>query len=561
MDSKLDYYRRRKNALWTERSYFIDGYQQISKLLLPNNGRFLQSNPNQKRTLNTILDSSATDALDVLSAGLMSGMTSPARPWFRLGLADKELEEYQPVKEWLFIVTSLMREVFTRSNTYQGLHMKYQELGAFGTSAAFVRPNFERVTHMQNFTAGEYAISTNNLGIVDTLYREVPMTTEQIVAEFGIDNVSQGVKDQYQRGNYNNWTKVIHAVEPRKDSEREYKQLGPKNMAFKSCYFEEKGNGDKLLRESGFEDFPVLSPRWSVAGGDFYGYGPSHKALGDIKQLQSEQMAKGKAIDYQVDPPLQVPTTLKGKPKSLLPGGVTYVDTAGGSEAIRTAFEVNLRLDYLLADIDDVRNRIRTAYKADMFLMLANDRRSGVTATEVAERHEEKLLMLGPTLERLHDETLKPLIDITFTTMLKAQILPPPPKELEGQDLKVDFISTLAQAQKAIGLAGVDRMLMTVGSVAQSKGDPSVWDKVDTDEILDGYGDMLGIDPQYIVANDQVAMIRKERMEQAKAQQAMEQAPALAKAASDLSNTDTEGTNGLTDVMRQFSGYSSNSPA
>jgi len=561
-ETPITQYKRRKQALWNERSSWLADYQEISSNLLPRSGRFFDTDRNRGGRRNqNIIDSTGTEALDVLGAGLMAGMTSPARPWFRLGIPDEDLMQYDPVKQWLFKSTKIMREIFSRSNSYRSLHTLYEELGGFGTAASFLRPDFNDVIRLYPLTAGEYAISTDHRNEVDTVYREIAMTVAQVVQEFGIENVSQSIKNQHDRNNLDQWVTVIHCVEPRLDSEREYGKKDGKNKRFKSCYFEAGGDSKKPLRESGFDDFPCLTPRWAVRGGDIYGHGPGMRALGDVIQLQHEQLRKGTAIDYQTQPPLQLPVSMKGRENDLLPGGMSYVDMANPNQAIRTAFEVQLNLQHLLLDMEDVRKRIRKAFYSDLFLMLANDTRSGITATEVAERHEEKLLMLGPVLERLHNEMLSPLIDLTFTQMVQTGIMPTPPKELEGMDLKVEFVSTLAQAQRAVGLASVDRMLMTVGSIANAKQDASVWDKIDTDQILDGYGDMLGIDPQFIVADDRVAFIRKSRVEAQQAQQAAEQAPAIAQTAATLSDIDMNGNNGLTDIMRQFSGYSANSPA
>lgn len=561
-ESLIQYYKRRRQMLWNERSPWIKDYKDISEYLLPRTGRFMESDRNQGSKRNTkILDSSATKALDVLSAGLMAGMTSPARPWFRLGIPDDDLEKFEPVQDWLFSVTKVMRAIFSRSNTYRGLHSLYEELGAYGTASTFLRPDFKDVLRLYPMTVGEYAISTDARNEVTTVYREIPMTIAQVVEEFGRDNVSVAVKTAYERRQLDQWVTVVHCVEPRPDNQRDIRKRDGLNMPFASCYFEASGNADKPLRESGFKTFPALVPRWATRGNDIYGEGPGFSALPDIIQLQHEQLRKARGIDYQTDPPLQVPLSMKGRENDLLPGGMTYVDMAGGSQGIKTAFEVQLNLQHLLLDLDDVRRRIDAVFYKDLFLMLANDNRSGITATEVAERHEEKLLMLGPVTERLNNELHAPLIDATFEYMVDADLVPPPPKELEGMDLKVEFIGTLAQAQRAVGLASVGRLLMTVGQVAQAKGDPGVWDKLDTDSMIDGYGDMLGVDPQYIVGNDKVVMIRQQRAQAQQAQQAAEQMPAMAQAAANLSSVDTSGNNALTDVMRQFSGYSGASPA
>jgi hypothetical protein len=186
-------------------------------------------------------------------------------------------------------------------------------------------------------------------------------------------------------------------------------------------------------------------------------------------------------------------------------------------------------------------------------LMLANATNTRMTATEVAERHEEKLLMLGPVLERLHNELLDPLIDITFQRMIEADMLPPPPEELQGMDLSVEFVSMLAQAQRAVGTNSVDRFVANLGNVAGIK--PEVLDKFDPDEWADAYGDMLGVDPKMIVANDKVAIIRENRA-QAAAQQAQAQMMAEnAQTAKTMSETNIQNPSALTNVIDMYSGY------
>lgn len=538
---------KRKAALWKERSTWDSHIKDISKVLLPMSGRFFESDRNDgRKRFNNIFDSTATKSLNVMAAGLMAGMTSPARPWFRLATSDSDLMEYEPVKIWLDDVTMLMREVFSRSNTYRSLHSIYLELGAFGTASSIVMPDYDNIVHHHPLTFGEYAISTNARGRVDTMYREFQMTVSQIVGEFGIDNVSHTVKNMWDNRNYDTWVTVVHAIEPR--TNRDNGKMDDKNMPFKSCYIEAgKDDYEKYLRESGFKNFKVLAPRWNVSGGDIYGSSPGMESLGDIRQLQHQQLRKGQAIDYQVNPPLQVPTSLKNQGADRLPGGIIYTDQTVQGGGIRSVYEVNLNLQYLLEDIRDVRERIRGTFYADLFMMLANDNRSGITATEVAERHEEKLLMLGPVLERLHNELLNPLIDLTFEQLVEADVLPPIPPELEGIDLKVEFVSMLAQAQRAVGINSIDRLLTTVGGMASMK--PDILDKINFDQVVDDYSDMLGVSPSLIVSDDNVAVMREQRAAQAQqAQQIAMMQPMvdMAKTASDINP----------DVIDQFSGYS-----
>jgi hypothetical protein len=540
---------QRKGSLWQERESWIPHWREISEYQQPRLGRYMVSDTNRggKRS-NSIYDNTAVGAARTLAAGMMSGMTSPARPWFALALADKDLMEFGPVKTWLYRTTLLLRDVFARSNTYRSLHQGYEELGLFGTWADVVLHDFDNVIHHYPLTIGEYALGTDAKGRVNTMAREFQMSVGQMVSMFGYERVSDTVKSLYSRNQLDAWLPVVHMIEP--NTGRVAGKMDGKSMAFASTYTEVGGNQDRFLRESGFKVFPGLCPRWSVTGNDIYGGSPGMEALGDVKQLQHQQLRKSQGIEYMVNPPLQVPTAYKDAAQQRLPGGVMFVDTATPGGGVRTAFDVNINLEHLLGDIQDVRGRIRNAYYADLFMMLANDTRSGVTATEIAERHEEKMLMIGPVLERLHDELLKPLIDMTFNHCAESGILPTPPRELQGVNVNPEFISVLAQAQRIVSAQGMDRLLATVGNLVGI--DAGVVDKIDFDQAIDDYGVMYGVNPEVIVPDNVVAEKRAAKAKQQAAQSAMAAAPALAGAAKDVSQIDTKN---MRDVMSGLQGY------
>lgn len=542
----------RWGQLYNERSSWMTHWKEISDYLLPRSGRFfVEDRNNGGKRHNNIYDSTGTKALRILAAGMMAGMTSPARPWFRLTTSDPQLDESAAVKAWLADVTRLMQMVFSKSNTYRALHSMYEELGAFGTGSSIVLADFDSVIHHYPLTTGEFALAADHRGQVNTLYREFQITVAQMVREFGRSNCSTTVQTLFDKGALESWVSITHAIEPRTD--RDMTKRDDRNMAWKSIYFEHGGNEDQILRESGFKEFPALCPRWATSGGDIYGNSPAMEALGDIKQLQHEQLRKAQGIDYKTKPPLQAPSTMKSRDVDTLPGGITFVDSASPNGGIRTAFDANIDLSHLLADIQDVRERIKGSFYADLFLMLANNTNTNMTATEVAERHEEKLLMLGPVLERLHNEILDPLTEMTFSRMVEANIVPPPPDELQGMELNVEFVSMLAQAQRAIATNSVDRFVGNLGAVAGIK--PEVLDKFDADRWADAYADMLGIDPELIVPGDKVALIRKQRAEAMQAQQQAAMLNQGADTAQKLGSVDTSQQSALTDVTRAFSGY------
>ena len=545
----------RWTALKTERSTWFPHWQELSTNIQPRLGQFLVTDQNkgQKRH-NNIYDSTGTRALRILAAGMMAGVTSPARPWFRLSTQDPELAEFHSVKLWLADVRRIMLDIFARSNTYRALQTVYEELGCFGTAATIPLTNFDTVIHHYPTTIGQYCVASDPEGRVNTLFREMSKTVSELVREFGWANVSITVKNLWNAGNLDAWVPILHVIEPRYD--RDKSKADALNMPYRSCYFEQGSAHGEYLREGGFLRFRPLVPRWQTNANDIYGYSPGMEALGDIKQLQHEQLRKAQGIDYMTKPPLQVPTAMKGREINQLPGGVNYIDGSAQGGSIGSLFEVRLDLNHLLADIQDVRGRIEGAFYADLFLMLAQTDKN-MTATEVAERHEEKLLMLGPVLERLHDEMLSPLVAGTFEDALRAGILPPPPPELGGVPVRVEFISMLAQAQRAVSTGALDRYVGTLGTVAQFK--PQVLDKFDQDKWADAYADALGVDPELIISTEDATVVREER---AKQQAAAERSAALnqtADTAQKLGTVQTKGgaSNATNDIMSLFSGYAS----
>lgn len=535
---------KRWNALKNERSSWDEHWQDISRNLLPRNGRFIVTDRNKgDKRFNKIYDSTATRALRILEAGMMSGMTSPARPWFKLTIANDNLISSHEVKVWCDQVTELMHQVFSRSNTYEALQRIYEELGAFGTAASIITFDFENVIHHYPLTIGEYCIATNHKDQVDTLYRKFQKTVAQVVDDFGVENVSDSVKRQYEEGQYDNWVTIIHAIEPRRN--RDPAKRDNKNMPFRSVYIEEASREDKVLRESGYRRFPAVCPRWSVSGGDIYGNSPGMEALGDIHQLQIEQKRKAQAIEYKTRPPLAFPKDLMGRENDTLPGGIVYTDTTSLA-GIRPLFEANLDLSHIKEDINETQNRINGNFFSDVFMMISSQTDHKMTATEVAERHEEKMLVLGPVLERLQNELLNPLIETTFDFMTEARILPPPPDELQGVDINIQLVSILAQAQVAIQMNSIDRFIGSVGQVAAIN--QNVLDKVNFDSYVDVAAKALGIDQSLIVPDEQVQAVREQRAQQQQAQQQAEMVNQAADTMQKLgsANKDAGSMDGLT---------------
>jgi hypothetical protein len=502
---------------------------------------------------------------------MMGGLTNPARPWFRLTTPDPKLAEFGAAKEWLEHVTQRMTTAFHRSNLYNALPTTYGDMGVFATAGLFIEEDFDSVIRCYPFPIGSYMIATDDKLMVRVMYRELAMTVRQLLKKFGKigfngqpdwSNFSLTVKTLFDRGNLETWINVSHVLIPNPDHDP--RKLSSKNKMFRSVYYEtgnmsgsslnyiRKDDADRYLRDSGYDYFQFLAPRWEVTGEDTYGTScPGMEVLGDIKQLQLGEKKGMKAIDKQVDPPMTGPSSLRTVPSSILPGGTTWVDVREGQQGFRPAHEVRLSIQELEMKQEQVRERISRAFYEDLFLMLAQSDRRQITAREIEERHEEKLVALGPVLEQTNQDLLNPLIDITFAIMLQQGQIPEPPEELDGVPLKVEYISIMAQAQKLIGVGSIERFSGFVGQVIAQTQDPSHLDKVDIDQMIDVYADSISLPTGIVRSDEAVAEIKQQRAQAQKAQQMAEGLREVASGAKDLAGAKLNEDSALKRLLDQ----------
>lgn len=554
MPVKRSEYVKRFEALKTERSSWDEHWRDLSNHILPRRSRFFSSDKNSGKKKNQyIINDTATRAARVLSSGMMAGVTSPARPWFRLTTPDPELAEHGPVRAWLHFVEERIREAFLKSNIYNGFHTVYEDIGTFGTAAMLVEDDTEDALRAYVFPVGSYCLANSERLRVDTIYRETGMPVRSVVRKFGLAKCSTRVQQLFREGQLDTWIDVCHVIEPRADTDRN-EGRGALDMPWGSYWMEVAGDDTTgFLRESGYQEFPVLAPRWAATGEDTYGAGPGMQVLGDARALQLLEKRKAQAVDKIVSPPMRAPTSLANRKVSLMPGETTYVDAIGTGQVFAPAFEVQpVAITVLEASIREHERRINSGYFADLWLMLSEADSTQKTAREVAERHEEKMLQLGPVMERITDELLDPVIERAFSMLLRNGKLPPPPEELQGMDTRVEYISIMAQAQKLLGTSSIERLAGFVGNLAAAN--PAVLDKVNFDQMVDEYGGSLGIKPDLIRSDEEVAQIRAERAKQQAAAAQMEQAAQAVQGAKVLSETDMQGDSALNRLVSNIGG-------
>lgn len=543
------------SQMYAEQQQQVGTWRKLSQYINPYRGRFdgEDSRSEGQRRDYKLLDPSPMHAHRKCAAGLHSGLTSPSRPWFQLSLRDKELAESHTAKIWLDECHDIMMGVYARSNIYNMLQQIEAELSQFGTAAALLMQDYDTAVHARTFTCGEYAGGVDARGRIDKLGKKFRMSAQQMVAEFGYDLCTHAVQEAYNNDNLSALFDVHLLIE--KNQDYDPNRLEPGNFPWRAAYWQPESK-DLFLRVSGYYEQPFLMPRWNVIANSIYGTGPGHDALGDCMQIQKMEQMKLRLLENEVNPPLQVPTGVGAVRR--IPGSQTEVPPNSMGQ-IQPLFATKGNIQAIVAAIGEKHDLIQQAFFNDLFTMLAVQENPQMTAREVAERHEEKLLMLSPVLEQLHTEVLAPLTMRTFGICLRNGLLPPPPEELNIDDIKVEFVSLLAQAQRMVATPSIEKTVAFAGNLAGIA--PEIMDNLDLDKALREHAGLNGAPEIILRDEDEVQRIREQRQQQQAEQQQMEQAAALARpmrdsveAAKLMSETPVTETDGLADLLNRSGG-------
>lgn len=537
-------------------SWWVHG-RELADFLLPRRYKWLIT-PNQMTRGSPInqhiLDSTGTIAARNLASGMMSGISSPTRPWFRLKVGRIDSTQTSPISLWLSECERLMMLVFQESNFYNAIGIVYFDLVVFGTGVMLIYEDYDNVIHCYNPCFGEYYVDNDGKMRPVIFFREFTLTVAQVVDQFGRENCSPSVQRLWDDGKAGLTREIIvaHAIEPN-DNPKKYGV--PNNFKYREVYWEWGGSTSPqggvsyapgFLRKRGFNEAPHIAVRWDLVSNDAYGRSPGMDALPDIKQLQQEVRRKAQGIDKMINPPMLADIQLKNQPASLLPGGTTYI--AGMMQTGNAGFAPaygNWKpgIAEISEDLNEIRQRIKTIFFNDLFQVISQfQTRSNVSATEIDARRSEAMVMLGPVLERIQYELLDPIIDRTFSVMSRAGVLPQPPPEIAGQNIDIEYVSMLLTAQLAAATSGIERTLQLAGGLVGA--DPGVMDNLDLDFAIAKYSTLMNNDPRLVRSPDQLQGIRAERQKQAAAAQQAQQAEkmnTMATAGKTMSEIDVGG--------------------
>lgn len=553
-------------------SWWTENWSDLAEFILPRRSIWLTqtaggiptpNNMSRGKPINTsILDPTATLAARVCAGGLMSGLASPSRPWFKVMPSQKNFEIDAAGRAWLDETETRMYSVMAGSNFYNSFAQECEDLVVFGTGPSIIYEDDKDLLRCYNPAIGEYYLASGATLRIDGLYRQFVMTVAQIVDFFGLEACNGDVKALWaEKGNALEIERIIaHSIEPNFGIGKTNAGKIPGNFTWRETYWVYGAASDKPLSLRGFVDQPFTAARWSTQSNDAYGRSPGMDVLPDVMQLQVMTRRMAEAIEKMVRPPLVASMELKNQPSSILPGHVTYVSNLGPGSGMRPIYEVNPDVRAMSENIEKIEARIKVGLFNDLFLMLEQQTGSQMTAYEVGQKVQEKLQVLGPVIEGLLSESLKPKLRRIFGIMQRRGFIDPPPPSLQGAPLDIEFVSMLALAQKAAATGGIERLVALVGNMVAV--DPQAKDMLDFDMVIREMNDLLGNAQKLIRSPAEVAKIRaaaaqamQQQQKMAMMQQGAQVAQTGADAASTMASTQIGGgQNALAAILGQGGG-------
>lgn len=531
---------KRRGALIQGRANWMADWKQVSEYVDPARGRYEEKagTTETRRSRKNIINSTATRCVRVAVAGMSSHMTSKSRPWFKLSTPDPAMAELFDVRVWLDDVTQIIQDTLAKSNFYKAMPVVYTEDLMFGVAPMLILESPSEVVRFHALTVGSYAIGLDSEGKVDSLWRSYRKTARQLDEKYGRKNLPLQIQTACSNSP-DTYFVVESLIEKNPDARPGMGPLGVQAPQFRewrevAWVLGSATENHGVLEVGGHYEAPFVAIRWNPVGDDVYSTSPGLDTLGDIKQLQYLEGQKLRMLDLIAEPPLSMPDLMRDMGGSLAPRSKMYLpQTQSGAKAEVIYSPAPQALAQIAAEIREVEGRIEDAFFYNLFLMMeALGESTGRTATEIAERREEKAAVLGPTLESVTDEGLDPTVVRTYRLLERQGKIPPPPEALNSVPLKIEYTSILAQAMKAAGTSGIERLLTFVAQAVQMTGDPSKFDKIDVDQAIDEYAERVGGPAVMVRSDDAVAAIREGRAQQERQMQAMAAAKPMAEAAS-----------------------------
>lgn len=461
-----------------------------------------------------VYDDTAIQSNLILAAGLSGYMTNAAQRWFQLRTRDERLMEEDGVRAFFDDCEETMFSVLGASNFYQQIHETYLDLGSIGTASLYEEEDPQEDVRFYSRPPKEVYCIENEREQIDMVYRYFEMTAYKAYNFFGKDKCgSTIVKAVEEQKDYGKIFKFIHHVGPR--HKRDVGKRDSVNKPFFSYWVSEADC--KIVKEGGYEEFPFFSTRFYKNSNEVYGYAPSFVCLPDILMLNQMMKVYIEGAEIAIYPPWLMESDSIIGTLDLRAAAVNYqrqpLSQGRAVEPMNSGMKGNVAIDF----INRTEGNIKAAYFTDLFLMLTQNH--NMTATEVIERTQEKMLMLGPVLGRLQSELLNPIIRRTFNILLRRGKFPQVPEALLDAEYDVIYVSPLAKAQRAVQAKDMQTFLSVVGGMAQFS--PEVLDNINADKFVDKLSKIYSVDPDVLHEKSDIKTVREQRAQAQKVQSQM----------------------------------------
>lgn len=511
---------KRLDKLAVQRSTWEHHWQEVAEYVVPRKADVTKQRSAGDKRMEQIYDGTAIHAAEMLSASLHGMLTNPSMQWFDLAYLDEALNTDDEAKEYLEAVTEIMQREFQRSNFAEQIHELYSDLVTFGTGVMMIdaAPE-EQGVRFGTRHISECYLSEDQFGRVDTVFRKFKMPVRSVAMMFGAENLGDKMQRKLERAPYEEVT-LVHIVMPR--TERDVQRIDANNKPFASIYIDP---GEKIIiREGGYDEFPYVCPRWLKSSFEQnYGRSPAMTSLPDAKMINAMSRVTITAAQKQVDPPLMVPDDGFMLPIRTTPGGLNFY--RGGTRDRIEPLQIGANNPLGLNLEEQRRTAIRAAFYVDQLVLGQGPQ---MTATEVVQRTEEKMRLLGPVLGRLQAELLQPMIERVFAVLNRQNKLPAAPEFLNDRDLDIEYVSPLAKAQRQSDVQGIVRLFELLSPLAGI--DPTVFDHLDTDGLVRYMLHTLSIPARVTKGEGEIMRERSQRQEQAAMQQELNEATQTAEA-------------------------------
>jgi len=511
---------KRYSTLKVQRQHWESHWQEIADYIVPRKADITKKRTAGDKRTELIFDGTAIHAAELMAASLHGMLTNAATPWFSLRYEDNELNGDDEAKEWLEGATDVMYQHLARSNFQEQIHELYSDLVSFGTSVIFIEADDDNGVRFSTRHIAECYVSENEQGRVDTVFRQYKTTARAAVRQFGEDKVTLRISKLNEQDPYAE-VELLHVVMPREERNRRKKNAV--NKPFASIYIDP--DEKMIIGESGYDEFPYCVPRFLKASFEIgYGRSPSMTALSDTKMVNKMSEVVIRAAQLQIHPPMMVPDDGFVLPVRTTPGGLNFY-RSGTRDRIEP---LNIGANNPIGEqqLEQRRQAIRAAFYVDQLILGQGPQ---MTATEVIQRTEEKMRLLGPVLGRLQAELLQPLINRVFAILARQKQFDAAPPMLRDGSIDIEYVSPLAKAQRSGDVQGILQMIEFLMPLMQL--DQGIADYLDMDGLAKHIIKVTGTPAAVVRGEGEVSGIREQRAQQQQAQAEMMATQQMAEAA------------------------------